>query len=841
MKWLYGIVGVLMTLVGGIYALVFTSTGNDFLSPIIEKKINEHIALQSKLETFKLDSNSFNITLALTPKNKITLIGNFALLSQSFNVSYRLRLNHLEALKPLTQETLYGKFHTEGTVIGDLKKIAIKGLSDIASSQTTYDVTLNDFNPSSIKAVINGAKTEELLALVGKAPYAISTLHVKADMSSIDPENLQGDMEIGLNDGRIDTALMQRDFNITLPKTAFSLTQTAQLRGKDINYKTLFESNLAKIVSAGTLSPKPLKTNLTYELNFKELAMLQPITNAPLRGPFSTKGSVKGDEKLMRILGESDIAQSNTSYDVQLKALKPSKILATIKNARLKKLLYMGGQNAYASAILNVDIQLENLDPKNLQGSSVITLKNGKVNTKLMQDDFNVTLPKTTFVVDATSKLKGKDVDYTININSNLAKIDSQGTIQPESMKMDLGYRLRIAMLELLKPITNAPLRGEFNLKGTAKGDKKALHVKGSSDLAKSATSFDVHLVEFKPKQVNADIKNLQLAKLLYMLEQPHYLKSGQLNTKIRIKDASAGKLDGTIHTIISKGSVDAITTAKEFAFAPMPKITFNAKINSDLQGNIITSKLDMNSNILMLDVAKAKLDLKDSSIESDYVIKLLNLSKLYFVTEQKMQGSIAFDGKFKKDKDINFTAHSSTLDGTIDAHLHNDDFKAKLTNLQTLKVLHMLMYPKIFKSTLTGTLDYNLALKKGTLDSKLLDGKFTKNQMADLLEQYARYNLYEERFVTTLKSDITEKSIKSNLSMKGGSVTINDKKMLLSTKTKQIKSDLKIVVNNNPVTIKLRGNVNKPDVKIDASEILQREAGKAIEKELGNLLKGFF
>ncbi|MEA3521662.1 MAG: hypothetical protein U9R50_01670 [Campylobacterota bacterium] len=841
MKWLYSIIGIVVAVSGLIYGLVFTSIGNSILAPIIEKKINENIALQSRLESFALDSNSFNITLALTPKNKIMLVGNFALLSQNFNISYRLRLNHLEALKPLTQETLYGKFYTEGSVIGDLKNIAIKGSSDIASSLTNYEVTLADFKPSSVKAVIKGAQTQELLALVGKSPYAISSLHVNADMSSIDPENLQGDVRIELNNGHIDTTLMQNDFNISLPKTAFSLTQTAQLRGKNINYNTIFESNLAKILSSGTVSPKPLKTDLKYEINFKELALLQPITNAPLRGPFSTSGTLKGDEKLMKILGKSDLAQSQTSYDVELKALKPAKVLASIKNAKLEKLLYMGGQNSYATAKLNVDIKLKNLDPKNLQGFAELSLTKGKVNSKLMKRDFNVTLPQTTFVLDATTQLKAKDVEYILKLNSNLAKMQSEGVIQPNTMAMDLKYQLNIAMLELLKPITNAPLRGEFNLKGTLKGNKKSLHVKGSSDLASSKTSFDIELIDFKPKQINADIKNLQLTKLLYMVEQPHYLQKGLLTTKVRIKNASSGQLDGTISNTISKGLVDGITTAKNFDFQKMPKITFNAQTHSLLKGDALTSKVDINSTLMILNMASVKVDLKEASLQSDYTMTLVDLSQLYFATEQNMRGNITFNGKLKKDKDLDFTAHSSTLDGSIEAHLHNDDFKAKLTNLQTLKILNMLIYPEIFKSQLTGTLNYNLADKKGTLNSKLIDGKFTKNQMGDLLRQYAKYDLYSERFVSTIVSDISPTRIKTNLAMTGGSVSIKDENMLIAPKSKQIKSDLKIVINKNPVTIKLRGNVAKPDMKIDASEVIKREASKAIEKELGNLLKGLF
>lgn len=841
MKWFYRILAIVALILIMVYVVVFTPIGNGIVAPIAEKKINESLGLKSRLETFKLDSSSLNIALTLTPQNKITVSGNFSLLSQSFNIAYRLRLNHLQALKPLTKETLYGKFHTEGTVIGDLKQIGIKGSSDIAGSNTNYDVTLTDFNPSSIKATVDGAKTEELLALVGKAPYAISRLHVNADMRSVDPENLQGDVSITLHDGKIDTALMQRDFNLSLPKTTFTLNQQATLRGKEIHYKTAFESNLAQILSSGSVSPKPLKTDLTYEINFKDLALLQPIINAPLRGPFMTKGSVKGDESLMKILGSSDIARSETRYDIDLKKMKPAKVLASINNAQLDKLLYMGGQNAYANGTLDVDVQLSNLDPKNLQGDATLTLDNGNINSKLMKRDFNVTLPQTQFVLTSKTALKGKAIDYKLDLDSNLATFGSSGTIKPETMGMDLQYQLNIAMLELLKPITKAPLRGAFNLKGDVKGDKKSLHVKGSSDLAGSTTTFKAELEAFKPKEISADITNLRLAKLLYMVEQPHYLQNGILNSKIRITDARLGTLDGSIQNHIIKGVVDTKATARAFEFKPMPRITFDATAISTLKGDSVRTKMDLNSNILTLDVKEAKLNLNDNSLQSDYRITLPDLSQLYFVTEQEMQGAIAFNGEIKKAEALDFTAHSTTLDGTIDAHLHNDDFRAQLKNLETLKILHMITYPEIFQSTLNGTLLYNLALKKGSMDSNLSDGKFTKNQMGDLLKQYAKYDLYQERFQSTLKSDITPLRIKSNLMMKGGTVRISDPKMIIAPKSKQIKSNLKVIVNNNPVTIKLRGNVQKPDVKIDANELIKREAGKAVEKELGNLLKGLF
>jgi translation initiation factor IF-1 len=665
MKLLYTIFGTILFIVIALYGLAFTAIGNSLVAPSIEKKINKTLQLQSSLKTFELSSDSFNIALELTPKNSVLVTGTYSLFSQNFDANYTLTLNDLEALEPLTKSKLYGVFHTNGHAVGDLKEVSIKGASDVASSKTTYDVILTNFNPSSIKAIINGAKTQELLALVGKAPYAISTLNINANMSSVDPTNLQGDVITTIDNGHIDVALMKRDFNVTLPKTEFRL--------------------------------------------------------------------------------------------------------------------------------------------------------------------------------NSTTKLTGKTVNYDILLASNLAKLSSKGSIEPQSTQMDISYQLNIAMLELLKPITNAPLRGKFNLKGTAKGNRENLHVKGSSDLAKSQTTFSATLKKFQPYSIIADIKNLQLPTLLHMVEQPHYLNSGFLNTQIHIKDATEGKLDGEVITTITKGSIDTKTTAKAFALKPIPKTTFHLNAKTTLKGDAAISKVDFNSNLVTLSTQVTDFNIKSSALMTDYTLRVIDLSKLYFATGQKMRGAIVFNGDVKKDENIDFTAHSKTLEGTIDAHLHNDDFKAELKNLQTLKMLHMLYYPEIFKSSLNGKVDYNLAKQQGTLKSLLSNGRFTKNQVADLTKQYAKFDLYKEHFNTTLNSDINKEIITTNLSMQSNKASITDEKLLLNTKTNQIKANLKLIANKHPLTIKLSGNVSKPKVKIDAKDLVQQEAKKAVKKELGSFFKKFF
>ena len=665
MKWFIAFIIILFIIVAAVFGLLFTPPGNRIVGGIIESKLNEKLPLPSKLEQFELSYNALHVELLLTPNNRITVLGNYSLFSQAFDVAYRIKLEKLEALEALSGQKLHGALRTEGKVVGDMEHFSVEGSSDIADSQSNYHLVIDDLSPQSIKADIKNAKTEQLLAMVGKAPYALSLLNLKADMSSIDPEALEGNVALDLAKGRIDTALMRRDFNVTLPKTTFAMNTTATLSGKRVNYNTA--------------------------------------------------------------------------------------------------------------------------------------------------------------------------------LNSNLAKINSKGMIEPETLTIDLDYALKIAKLELFKPLTNAPLRGDITLNGTAKGTKENLLINATSDLAKSHTSIKAQLHEFKPKSVHASIKKLSLERLLYMVEQPHYLDAGTLDATFEIADASVEHLKGSISTAINGGKIDNATVQKAFELTGMPPITFQTKTTTTLDQSEILTALSVASNVVTLNAPDAAFYIKTKTLQSTYNATLHDLNLLQFATKQKMRGSLTCKGEIIKNDALKVTFDSDTLNGNINALFENNHINAKLTNLETLKILHMLYYPEVFASTLNGTFEYALEDKSGTLDANMQKGRFTQNIVGDALKQYAKYDLYNERIESTISSTIDPKIIQSNLSMHGGTITINDPKMELYPESQQIKSNLDIVANNNPLIIKLRGNVNKPKIQVDASKLIKREAGKAVEKELGKLIKDLF
>jgi len=465
MKYLAWIGGILATLVIGVYVIAFTPLGNGIVKPIVEDKIKEQTLLDSKLTTFSLGMSDFSIVLELNDNNTIYANGTYSLFSKAFSVVYRVNLNELETLKPLTNAPIRGSFSTEGTAKGDMAFIEIDGSSDVASSDTTYHVELTEFNPTSIIANVKKLKLDELLDIGTQRPYASADINLDINFRNIKPRALDGDILLSTQEGRLNSKVMKNDFNITIPsKTDFAMNLDAKLKGDNIDYTYKLMSNLFKITSSGNVIPSPLKTDIKYAVDIKELALLKPITGADLRGALRLNGDVKGTKEKLVLNGKSDIASSDTTYYVELTEFNPTSIIAKVKHLSLASLLKMTNNKAYASADVNLDVNFKNIKPHALDGDISLSTKSAKLNTKVMKKDFGIKIPRTNFAMNLDAKLKGDDVDYRYKLISNLFKITSSGKVIPTPLKTDIKYAVDIKELALLKPITGADVRGRIKL-----------------------------------------------------------------------------------------------------------------------------------------------------------------------------------------------------------------------------------------------------------------------------------------------------------------------------------------------------------------------------------------
>jgi len=581
--------------------------------------------------------------------------------------------------------------------------------------------------------------------------------------------------------------------------------------------------------------------DINYNLALNELKTLEPLAKMPIDGIFRTDGNVKGNMAFVEVNGKSDLASSATTYHVELKDMKPTSIIAKIQKLKLDELLKMGGQKNYASADVNLDVNFKSIEMHKLDGDIHLSTNDGKINSKVMKKDFAINIPKTSFSMNLLAKLEGDNVKYKYKLLSNLFQVTSSGHVIPEPLKTNIKYALNIKKLELLKPITGADVRGSFKLDGTLNGTKEKMIVAGKSDVAYSNTTFNAILKNFAPQSLKADIKNIRLAQAFYMVKQPHFA-DGFFSLHVDIPNAKAGSLSGTVTSDIKHGVLDNVYMTKAYEFkSPMPKTTFKLNTVTKLSGDILDTKINLDSSLAKLNIKSALFNLKDGSLKSDYIADIAKLDKLFFATQQHMRGGIVVNGDLEKAKDLDLTVHTKVASGNIDAKLHNDNFHADLVKVDTLGLLHMLKYPELFKASLNAKVDYNLAKSKGDVNGHVVGGHFVKNKTFDLIKQYARIDMYKESFNGDVSAKINKEKILANLDLKSRTSSIKTTNTKLNTKTQQIDSKLLIIANKNPINTHLTGDINQPKVSVDLEKFMKSKAGKKVEKELGRLFKKLF
>ncbi len=643
-------------IVASVYVLLFTGAGNSLLRPVIESKINENLPKKVKLQNFKLTPSSLNIKILIDKNSFIKAYGDYNLFSKSFDIKYDIKISDLSTIAPLIDMKFRGPFSTTGNAKGDLSLINIKGNTDIARSKSYYKVVLKDLNPSNVIANIDSLHIEDILYMFYQPRFIKGSLNAKINLIDLDPKNLKGDLKAAMNDGMVDIDVMKKDFNITLPNTTVKLYTEAKLDKTTIDYSAKVVSNLAKINSDGKIDSKDLRFDIKYALNIKELAILKPIIKTDIRGPFETNGKVKGDKKLLKIVGKSDVAKSDTTYNISLKDFSPKSADIDIKGAKLSNVLYMINQPSYADAVIDMNAKLSNLDIKNLTGDIKTVIKNGKTNPKVLYKEFNLT---------------------------------------------------------------------------------------------------------------------------------------------------------------------DA-------------KISFNGSHYTSIKKSIATSKVKIVSSIAKINANKSVYDINRNILTSDFTLYIPDLDKLYFATKKHMRGDIKIAGDIKKDKDLIVNAHTNTLGGRIDFKLVNDEVSKTVRGIKVTALTDMLMYPKIFDSTMDADVKYNLKTKKGTINAKLLKGRILPNQMTYLLSQMAKFDITKEIYeVTTIDSKIDNMVVLSDLDMKSRLTHITSKKALLDMNKNRVNTKLRIDIKDKPVYVKIKGDINKPKVSIDAGAMLKKEIEKKLEKKL--------
>jgi hypothetical protein len=331
MKYLLSFLAVVVLLLGAAYGLLFTQPGNDFLKPIIEKKVAEQVPLPTKLETFTLRPDRFAIALLIGKDTKIVAQGTMNLSTRSIDATYDVDIVELANLQKLIGQKLRGPFKTHGTVRGDQKKIAIEGEASVAGSATGYKLALRDFKPENLEATVQHLHLEKLLYMVGQPVFARALIDVDAKIPSLVMNDLDGQIATKITKGYLYPHPIQEEFNLSIPEntTFHGDIQTRLAKSRAINKVDFFTSLATLKAKALTYDIANASLQTDYRLHVPNLDKLYFVTNQHMKGKITVTGDVKTGKKGLQATAHSDTlggaidaAIANNKVDVKIKRIQ---------------------------------------------------------------------------------------------------------------------------------------------------------------------------------------------------------------------------------------------------------------------------------------------------------------------------------------------------------------------------------------------------------------------------------------------------------------------------------------------------------------------------------------
>ena len=636
---------------------------------------------------------------------------------------------------------------------------------------------------------------------------------------------IAGYIENKVNGQRDDVNLKVNDFVLTF---------------STINFNATISDN-STIDVAGDLSLLAKSADLKYNVKIKDLSKLENLINQKLNGSFSTSGTFKGDQKSAVVDGVSSIASSDTKYNIKLENFAPSNIFFTMKNAKIDELLYMVNQPKFAKGDLNINANIKNAKVGSLDGTLTSSISNGKVVNDVANKAFNqkINVP-ITFKTNSNATLEGNLVNIKSEVLSNLAKLTAQkSVIEADTAKITSDYTLVVDNLAKLESIIGMKLNGKLETSGDVVVNNGIIKVDGKTDIFESLTKYSVKVANAKPEYAKFNISDAKIEKLLYFVNQPRYA-TGKIDIDGDIKNANVPTLDGLITTKITNGKVVNKVVNKQFNQKLKSPITFKGDVNTKLVPNQAVTKADILSNMANITVSKAVFDLKEASLNSDYLVKISDLGKLKDVTGQRMRGKLDLNGNISsKAENLLVTGASKLLGGALDFKLNNNDFNANVKDVEVKQLTHMMYYPEVFDSKSALSLNYNLLSKKGQIKGNLLKGHFLPNDFSSLINQFARFDLTREIYdIVDINSDINNMVLKTVLKMKSKNTQIDVIRSVLDLNKTYVDAKIKAQIRKLNLDFDVKGNTKNPKIKLNTQNLLKNKIEDKISDKIGDKLK---
>ena len=610
---------------------------------------------------------------------------------------------------------------------------------------------------------------------------------------------------------------LEEEINYGQEKLLFKVNNL-KLSYSSISFDARISDN-SEIKVFGNFSILRKEFDLQYFANINDLSIFKNLANYNIKGSLETNGTFMGNRQEAIVQGVSNIAKSDSRYYFNLKDFKPVSLNIQIKNAKIEELLLLLGKPLFAKGDINIMADIRNTDKSNLEGMIISNILDGKINNDVINKELKVAIVNSiNFKGNLNASLFPNKIDIKGELNSSILDLFLDNTIIDfETNKTNSNYKLDIKNITTLSSFFNKKWVGEFSTTGSLEESNNIFTMIGTSNIFQSNTKYTIIFDKEKLSSIDFSIENGKIEKLLKMLSEPVYA-TGDLIMKGKINDLNSEKINGSINSKLSNISIVNEVTNTVFNQDLKNQIKSNLQIDTNIMENKAISKINLDSNIGNLDTQNSIFNFNDNSFSSDYTYNISNLEKIKDFTKIKLTGKAKLEGKFytRRGK-YTLNGKSNLSSGNLNLELKDGNLKINFDDISTKELSNLLDYPKIFDSNADMNLNYSYITNSGNINAKLQNGHFISNGFTALASSVTKSDLTKEIYEkVTITSQIKDKILTSNLSMRSPNTQINIKDSTINFNKETIDMKINANIKNTPLNTTIKGDIEKPKFSLD-------------------------
>lgn len=373
--------------------------------------------------------------------------GSTAIGTLNTNSTYDVNISDISPLTPIVGIPIRGEFNTSGKLVGGSKWINFDGKSDIANSDTTYSISLEQYvKPKDLVLKIKNLKIEKLLYMLVQPIYVDGLLNANAKLNNI-ATSINGNYSHNIN-GEIKGKTIKDEFDVNMPNMNYNHNASIDFINGNGSLNANISTPAANLtINNALVNIDSFGINAPYTIDVKDLKKLVFITGKELKGSLSANGNVIWSP--VSLYGSLDSNIFGGNLDV---SINNNLVNATIKNMNSLGVLDMLQYPLIFDSTINGDFkydrqtQIGNLGLILSQG----TFKDSKL-MSILEKVLNFNGTKEIYnniTIDGT--INKKIIKANLNMLSNNTSITSNNaTLNLDNDNINANLLLKIQKYEL--------------------------------------------------------------------------------------------------------------------------------------------------------------------------------------------------------------------------------------------------------------------------------------------------------------------------------------------------------------------------------------------------------